>query len=491
VAATLATLFGSAPDERAVLSVCAVGDGERWRIVHGTLLIVPEDIAAVSWSRSRATERVQKFPPELCVAGDGWLLARTVVALDHAEAWFGALRALDGSLIELAGTGEVPPLLAEVQPPRMLLRVVPEVDSPVSSLIAGLARPVDALLFPGGGRQGFPELQFADVDGVRSFLPATDLAGIHVTKPGMPAELSTACGVLVGRAERRAWIIECRGTGDFEQFRIDLGWDPHRIDLSQLELLHEELLDRDLAAAARIRLEDLDLEAVREQGEATVLVPTIGRSVRHRVTLSTVDGEVLDISGPYPIAERVSVSVSVGDKPLPPIVTGVTSPPPGLDERLERREAIERDIRALVHNAAQSRVIAERETGWQRLVDLLSRARGELLVQDRYFGQDVEDWRLLDAVPVPTRVLTGKIAEEIVPVIAPHVQARFRARAPLHERVYLWEGGGLIVGGSPTTFGQAPVSIMRMRVADVDVWRVLFEAQWASPLYHEVPREPS
>ena len=58
----------------------------------------------------------------------------------------------------------------------------------------------------------------------------------------------------------------------------------------------------------------------------------------------------------------------------------------------------------------------------------------------------------------------------------------------MHERFYVWEGGGLSVGGSPTTFGQAPVRIQRLRPADAERCRDEFEQLWGSPLFKPVPR---
>lgn len=103
----------------------------------------------------------------------------------------------------------------------------------------------------------------------------------------------------------------------------------------------------------------------------------------------------------------------------------------------------------MIRNGAQARMVADRQTALDRLGAWLRTARGELLVMDRYFGQDVGDWRLLDDLEVPVRVLTAKIAPPAdgLPVIAAHVEARHRPKAPLHERVYLWDAGGLSVGG--------------------------------------------
>jgi hypothetical protein len=100
---------------------------------------------------------------------------------------------------------------------------------------------------------------------------------------------------------------------------------------------------------------------------------------------------------------------------------------------------------------------------------------------------------VLEAAPVPTRVLTGKLATDeegaVIPVALPdHVEARYRPKADLHERLYLWQGGGLSLGGSMTTFGQSPVRITRLGTADAELHRQIFEARWASELYRDVPR---
>src|SRR3954469_24482884 len=49
VSLSVRDVFGFEPDERIVLSVCAVRDGDAWLLRHGSLLIVPEAFASVSW----------------------------------------------------------------------------------------------------------------------------------------------------------------------------------------------------------------------------------------------------------------------------------------------------------------------------------------------------------------------------------------------------------------------------------------------------------
>ncbi len=254
-----------------------------------------------------------------------------------------------------------------------------------------------------------------------------------------------------------------------------------------------ERLAGETVLSTRMRLEDLDLSAVRRLGSCSVSLPTVGRRVTHEVLLHTLEGDFLDRNGPYPIVERVIGTMTADGHTLEPHVFGITDPPPGLEARLARQEQIERELREVVESSAQARMIADRQSAIDRLKEWLEAARGEVLIQDRYFGQHHDDWRLLANVPVSVRVLTGKIAEDedgepLAVAIPAHVEARYRPKAPIHERFYVWDGGGLSAGGSPTTFGQAPVRIQRLRPGDADHCRNEFEALWSSPHFKPVPR---
>jgi len=262
--------------------------------------------------------------------------------------------------------------------------------------------------------------------------------------------------------------------------------------MADLELTHLEYLRDEVVSSTRIRIEDLDTSEVEEAGKAAISLPTLGRSVAHELLLQTLDGELLDKSGPYGIVESVHMTLVVNGHEQPPVVSGVTDPPPELDHRLARADELTATIEGVIQNGAQARVIADRQTALERLAAHLERARGELLVRDQYFGQHAAEWRLLDKVPVPVRVLTGKIAKDEIPWIAPHVQARYRSSGKrIHERVYLWEGGGLSVGGSPSTFGNGPVRMTRIRPSEAEIWRTEFEALWDSELFREVRRKDS
>ena len=508
VAMTLRELFAYETDELAVLSVCAVraADDGAWVLVHGSLLLVPEACAQMSWPAWRASQgdrhatRLDRpLPASTTIEGETWLVGRAVLDVASAERWFeeliGHQPSAASGMLALPAVHPLPGLHAQLEHPEALLQVLPDIDSPASSLISGLDRPAQALLWRAPSGPAFVLPDNVKIDGQWLYSPSRDIAGVHVTSANVDDAIATARGLLVGRAERRAWIAEAHGSGDFQYFLADVGWDPGRIDLADLEVTHVERLGRETVLSTRIRLEDVDLTAVRNVGRCSIQLPTIGRKVTHEVLLHTVEGELLDRSGPYPLLERIVSTMTVDGHVLAPIVYGITDPPPELQARLERRDQLRFELDELLRNSAQARVIADRETARERLKKMLAGARGQLLIQDRYFGQDLEDWRLLDDVKVPVRVLTGKIATDEHGVvkaapISATVQARFRPKAPIHERLYLWDGGGLSVGGSPTTFGQAPVRIVRLREADVQQSRAEFEALWASPQFNEVPRAP-
>lgn len=232
--ATLAELFSTEDDERVALSVCAVRESERgpWLVVHATLLVAPADCADSSWpERSRgegdrhASEFAPPLPASLVRSGDRWLLGRTTCDLPEAEEWFDAVwqaGETEGEAV-LPQLGEMPELRGDLSPPDAMVRVMPNVDSPGSSLISGLRRPVQALIWPVPEGAAFAAPETVDIGASTSFLPTRDIAGIHVTSSDIDASIATARGLLVGLTERRAWIRNSRGRGDFERYVADLG----------------------------------------------------------------------------------------------------------------------------------------------------------------------------------------------------------------------------------------------------------------------------
>lgn len=496
----LETLFAPDADEDVVLSVCAArdGDGDGWELIHGTLLVVPDTCASVSWARwdnengGGIGEPSVELPPDTVVQGDGWLLGRTSMDLKTGSAW---LRALVEQMqnpnsnhadVALPAAGPIPSLGAQLRRPKAMIRVMPGAAAPTSCLLTGLGRPARALHFDGSAERRMPEVRSAETPWGTTYLATRDISGIHITPEGLPP---TAGGLLVGRAERGAWIRKVRGDGRFEHFLVDIGWDPGRIDLGDLVVSHEEFLGDELALATHLHLDDLDLDGVHDAGACTVSTPTLGRGVQHAVELHHVDDGLLDRTARAPIAEAVQISMSIVGSEHAPIVsrTETDVPVPDLDGRLAAADQIAADLGAVMSSGAQARLIADERLGTQRLTSRLRRVRGELLIMDPFFGQHADEWRLLDDVPVPVRVLTRKLPSDRAPELGANVQARHRAKAKIHDRVYIWDGGGFTLGGSLSTLAQGvPVRIGALRRADADAWRVRFEQEWASPLYSDL-----
>lgn len=171
---------------------------------------------------------------------------------------------------------------------------------------------------------------------------------------------------------------------------------------------------------------------------------------------------------------------------------GSRATPPTLAERQALKADAQDSLEALRRAGAENRVLRERTAGLTRLRALIENARGELLVSDPFFGQLEEDWDLVKNLAVPVRVLTRKVESEPAPVptnVAAHI--RPKASKLMHERVYVWDGGGFLLGGSPSTIGGPPVTIQPLSAIDADVQHAIFEGLWVSPHFRDVERRQS
>lgn len=110
MARLLHQVFGSAPDERAVLSVCAVPDPDlsgSWVLRHGTMLIVPQACGQTSWAEWRRDQGDQggpeidgALPASFRLENEGYLFARAVLDPVAANDW------LERALAGASGGGE-------------------------------------------------------------------------------------------------------------------------------------------------------------------------------------------------------------------------------------------------------------------------------------------------------------------------------------------------------------------------------------------------
>lgn len=502
----LANTLAAEPDEQAVLSVIAATDeAGAWRLMHGSLILAPQRCAELSWqqwSDSHATQlpvrQAPHLPASFAVTGNRWMIAREVMGPRRARRWLEEVAEIveytpglvaNGVLPQLPAFGHVPALIATLAPPQAVIHVLPGTDSAAGTLAAALCRPLKGLLWREDDRAAPVRLpDVVEVDGEMVVWPPHHLAGIHLTPESVEQRLQTPQGLLVGRAERRAWLGELRGTEDMDQLTVTLAWEPDRIDIAELELQLEEYLDDgELVHTARVVLEDLDTEEVHDTGFCRVQLPTLGAKLCHGVSLATREGELLDRRGPYPLVEQVTTEITINAQPLPPVVVGELRPTPVLAERLQTAAGIIKGLDQLQRTAAEGRILRQADEGRRRLLSQLQRrARVELMVFDPYFGQCESDWELLAEVKVPTRVITTKIAGDDAP-LPPHVEARLAPKKSLHDRLYLWRGGGMAIGGSLSTLGHAPLYLARLRPADAAAWGEHFEQRWHK-LTREVPR---
>lgn len=473
-------------------------DDERLILRHGTAVLAPPDCGGMSWGfwGSHQARKMMALCPEAAPAafvhdGGTWLAARAVLGLDRARQWLTVLSdgaTVGGPVRWPAGDG-LPAFEAQLRQPTSLIRILPGTDTPASSFLASAKRPAMGTVWTGAERPALLVPNMVDHGG-SWYDPVLCLLGMLVPSEGVPQAVAPPFGLFVGRLERRAWLSDLAGDGPaFEALQIYIGWDSGRIDLTDLVVDLEQFVDGELVNQLRAPLEDTRIsDEVRQAGACVTSLPTVGRGTASRVSLTTREGALLDRIGPHPLVESIHIGLTTNGQEQPPIVIGNKSPPPGLEERAARQQQVAEQVASLASQGAEARQLVDRVAAEERLKLEISSARGELLVHDPFFGQDRDDWRLLDDVSVPVRVLTAKIAKDSTPTIAGHVQARYRPKAPMHDRFWIWRDGGFSLGGSPTTFGHSPVWIRRLSPADSDVMRSVFEGLWSSEHFRAIPR---
>jgi len=176
--------------------------------------------------------------------------------------------------------------------------------------------------------------------------------------------------------------------------------------------------------------------------------------------------------------------------------------------RLASLDWAESEFTRLLTDGLDRRILADPAIALAAIQDALQTARDELLVLDPYFGHHAPDWSALKKVSVPVRVLTThrqkatqatskKPAQSRVVISAappadiqhlPGLRIRsWPPPAPWHDRVYLWTGGGLTVGGSPSGLGKRLMRQDRLNPVEADAWRTRFEAWWQDQLAIQIP----
>jgi len=514
----LGRLAGDDPGEIAVVSVAACqSPTDTWSLVYGSVLLGPPEMAS-SWLDWRVASRDQQVTPsirllsqrkiatsafaEFAAADSDWLIARYPLpgegsAIARAEKW---VRALIG-------------LGAPVQPPGASPRVVTAVLEPADALVmscrwwpasmrplvSATCRPVIGYRFPVGGsaRSAPPPPGSWPVGASQIEQPMLNLLGVSVTSEGAP----TPPALAIGRVRQSAWLS---GLSLRQNLEVSITFDPARASLGDLEVDMEEYADDGLAQARRLRLADVALPS-GSYDSVTVKLPVLGPGLRRQLRLYDRAGRLLDNADVTAFVSQLNVTMtaraglesttrrlSVGEPPITP--TPVT--------RLAALDVAEAGYTRLLTEGLERRILDAPATALAALQEELRDARDDLLILDPYFGRKPADWAVLTHVGVPVRVLTmcvkpGKPASGakaaqppvLIPLPPPSdvqhlpgLQIRSWAEtAPWHDRVYLWAGGGLTVGGSPNGLGQRLMRLDRISPVEADGWRTRFDAWWADP----------
>ncbi len=498
-AEAVAALFdrlGAEDHESAVLSALYEREDGEVRLRHASLLIGPARLGQVNWARWRIDHAIRltwdfgeakSLPPTFVFDGGTFVAGRSVMTPTEARAW----------LTEGVRKGDLPqsgPLpSATVRPfhrPQALLRVFPRLWTPVARLAAGAIRPMSGFFFETRERPSISLPSDWEIDGRRILGGAMTALGISIPDACFADRAPSAQGLLVGRLERRAWFNDVRGSGDFELYELHLGWEPERCDLAELEVELEEWVGDELAHSRRLALGETELGEREGAEKAIVSLPTLGRGVGHSARMHHRDGSLLDVTNRSKLVEQIDMKLQFsvsGGEPAEQRITAGHLYTPTVDERVERFDSVERQYRELLEAGLAGRIVTDPATAFDVVHRHLKAARGEVRVLDPYFGADAADWALLAAATLPVRVLTGWKAQPASMPLS-HVDARKLDKAVqrtpgFHDRLYLWDGGGLSVGTSPSGLGKRDSRVDQLGAVEAAAWTALFETYWTSGKY--------
>lgn len=487
--------LGPAEGERAVYSAIYRREESGFHLQYASLLIGPEAMASGSWGAwmlggaERLNDRFQllsEVPAEglvesAPVEGDAEVVAgRFVIEVDQMRSW----------LTEAVGQqtvpqiGELPEARALLLAPSSPQRVFPRLWTPVSRLAATTIRPLRGFFFP-LAEEGAPLVAGEwEVGGVTAYDGPWSTLGIALPNEGHSFEAPPA-GLLVGRLERRAWFNDVRGDGAFDRYQLHIGIEPEQIDVSELAVELEEWSGEELVNVRRLALGDLKLGQRAGADRFLVALPTLGRGFAHAARLYDREGVLLDCTQRAHLVERMvgrgkvrgpdgavaTQHFSVGERVEV-----------GLGERLARFDRVEDDYREMLREGLEERIITTRTRGAEVLRNELARVSKPVSILDPYFGYKPADWNVLAGLNVAIRILSGSGAKRPPANLANVEVRRWRhsGNPPFHDRSYLWEGGGLSVGTSPSGLGNRDARLDRMGATEATALRASFEAYWQS-----------
>ena len=478
------------PGEAAVLSAVFETTKDTPVLMAASLLVGPSAIAASGWPAWRMAEGFKPTPPApalevpatFVVELDSAIAGRATMSLNEAYGWLRSV--LEEEVAPSAGL--LPEGRASLAPARAPLRVCTHSQTPAGDLATWLARPIIAFHFPRtderAPRRAGPSWTVGDV---QLFSPAIDLLGLSWFDEKSGDDPS---GLLLGRFERRAWLVSQRLVPEHDLYSVQIGIEPDRADPADLEIEVEEQADDELVFAEHLRLEDTDIrEALgvlygppptTGRLEIGVALPTLGRAMKRSVRLHHRDGMLLDGWRSFNIVESISINLVVNGSEQRPVMIGERRQRQQLVALLGAVERVRSQYATLRREGTHNRIFNALDEGRKALRAILERAHGELLVLDPYF----RDWALLsDLSGPPPRVLIGPKVDPPPPAFTGRVARWRQGLAPFHDRFFLWEGGGVSVGTSAGAVRDRLFRIVRMGAAESDVLRSRFTLWWSDP----------
>ncbi|MFC9228295.1 hypothetical protein ACFTZI_04895 [Streptomyces decoyicus] len=514
----LLTRLQTERDEAAVISLAATrasGTTGPWELAFASVLFGPQELVDTSWlawrERGGHDQAASRCLATLLKGGvnavdlarfthvhENWLIARRAFtgplpAIEQVAGW---LDALTEAGAELEGEGAEPETIrARLEPADALVWGDPYGDSRLQRLTCAARRPVLGYLFPSHERAPVEEPATWQLGANRAVLPLYNLLGINTQADVVP-------GLALGRLSRTAWFAQLH-MDPFQQLHIHIDFDRERVALADLEIDIEEYVADGRPQARRLRLADLKLPAIPAGTSAEVVLPTLGSGVSKQLRLCDRGGRLLDSTGHNHFAQRIVITAAEQTTGTTSTITvGQQNAPATMVTRLAAAETAEREFQRLLNGGLEHRIFDDQAKPTAALQQILTEARGHLHILDPYFGHKPDDWDALDQVTVPVQVLAQhekprRCSPRPVPapcatVIHRHAAiglelrswdtARFGRSAPWHDRVYLWDGGGLTSGTSPSGLGKRLARIDRLSPAEAAAWKARFRTWWSDPL---------
>jgi hypothetical protein len=482
-------------DEAVVLSTVYETASGTPVLMAASLLVGPAGIANTGWPGWRLAEGFKPQPDGLplevlatfTIELESAVVGRVTMSQTSAYDWLRSV--LEQGVCP--SVGGLPEARASLAPATAPIRVCTHSQTQAGDLATYMTRPINGFHFPRTDEPaGLEAARWWTVDGMEIPMAAVELLGFSwfPEKTGKPP-----AGLLLGRFERRAWLVSQKLVPEHDLYTVEIGIEPDRAELADLEIEVEEQAGEELVFAEHLRLEDVDIRAAEQalygpppahgRLETGVALPTLGRRMKRLVRLTHRDGTLLDEWRSFNIVESISFTLVVDGAEQSPVTTGDTREAQDVVELLGAVERVRSQYATMRREGTANRVFEDLDEGRNALRAILERAPGELLVVDAY----LRDWQLLTNLGgPPPRVLIG---EAVPPPPEEFVGAVGRWRdglAPFHDRFFLWDGGGVSVGTSAGAIHDRLFRIVRMGAAESEALRSRFALWWQDPGFEKL-----